>query len=86
MLACTLYEHALLLRHTPGGTDTASAALAAAKAIATSCGMTRLLTVLDRQHEHAPGSLTLAREDRSGASQSSTPPARQPRISSGLIR
>ena len=63
MLAWTLYEHALLLRHTPGETDTASAALAEAKAIAISCGMTRLLTVLDRQHEHAPGSLTLARED-----------------------
>ena len=63
MLACTLYEHALLLRHTPGETDTASAALAEAKAIATSCGMTRLLTVLDLQHEHAPGSLTLTRED-----------------------
>jgi hypothetical protein len=63
MFACTLYEHALLLRYTPRGTDAASAALAEAKAIAISGGMTRLLTVLDRQHEHAPGGLTLARED-----------------------
>ena len=56
MLAHTLYEHARLLPP-----SAASAALAEARAIAADCGMTKLLTVLDKPGQ--PGDLTLHRED-----------------------
>ena len=56
MLAHTLHEHARLL-----DPSAASAALAEARAIAADCGMTKLLTVLDKPGQ--PGDLTLHRED-----------------------
>jgi len=67
MLAHTLREYALLLRHRAGPEDlpAAAAALAEARAIAADCGMTRLLAALG-QHDQPdqPGSaLTLDRED-----------------------
>jgi hypothetical protein len=65
MLAHTLHEHALLLRRRarPGDLAAASAALAEARAIATGCGMTRLLPILDQPGEPSRAALTLNRED-----------------------
>ena len=66
MLAHTLHEHALLLRQRGGPEDVpaASAALAEARAIATDCGMTKLLPLLLHQpDEPSPAALTLNRED-----------------------
>ncbi|TVZ04578.1 hypothetical protein EAS64_19700 [Trebonia kvetii] len=65
MLAHTLHEHALLLRRRGGPEElaAASAALAEARAVATSCGMTKLLPVLDQPDQPAPAALTLNRED-----------------------
>jgi hypothetical protein len=66
MLAHTLREYALLLRHRAGPEDlpAASAALAEARAIAADCGMTRLLAVLDQDEQpRKPGRLTLRHED-----------------------
>jgi hypothetical protein len=64
MLAHTLREYALLLRHRAGPEDlpAASAALAEARAIAADCGMTKLLAVLDQQ-DQPTSALTLNRED-----------------------
>jgi hypothetical protein len=64
MLAHTLHEHALLLQR--GGLEdlaAASAALAEARVIATSCGMTKLLPLLDQPDKPSPAALTLNRED-----------------------
>lgn len=59
MLAHTLHEHARVLNP-----SAASAALAEARAIATDCGMTRLLAALDQaKRPRKPGHLTLRPED-----------------------
>jgi AAA ATPase domain len=67
MLAHTLHEHARLLRQPAGFADpsAAAAALAEARAIATDCGMTKLLAVFDQPDQpDQPGSaLALNRED-----------------------
>ena len=64
MLAHTLREHALLLqRGGPEDLTAASAALAEARAIATSCGMTKLLPLFDQPDKPSPAALTLNRED-----------------------
>jgi AAA ATPase-like protein len=67
MLARTLHEHALLLqqRGGPGDLAAASAALTEARAIATSCGMTKLLPILDQPGTPPPATLTLTRDDDS---------------------
>jgi hypothetical protein len=64
MLAHTLHEHARLLRQPAGFADpsAAAAALAEAQAIATDCGMTKLLAVLD-QPDQQGSALALNRED-----------------------
>jgi len=65
MLAHTLHEHALLLRRRarPEDLPAASAALTEARAIATECGMTKLLPLLDQADKSSPAALTLRRED-----------------------
>jgi AAA ATPase-like protein len=64
MLALTLHEHAPLLRQ-QGNHAAASAALAEARAIATDCGMTRLLSALSRPGppEQPATAVTLRHED-----------------------
>ncbi|HEU5393142.1 MAG TPA: hypothetical protein VFV73_45410, partial [Streptosporangiaceae bacterium] len=64
MLALTLDEHAQLLRQ-QGNHAAASAALAEARAIATDCGMTRLLSALARpgRPEQPATAVTLRHED-----------------------
>jgi hypothetical protein len=66
MLARTLHEHALLLQR--GGPEDAGAAadaLAEARAIATDCGMTKLLPLLDQPAKPASATLTMSRDDDS---------------------
>jgi hypothetical protein len=65
MLARTLHEYARLLqlRGLPEERGAAAAALAEARAIATACGMTRLVPLLDQPGAPAPAALTLSRED-----------------------
>jgi hypothetical protein len=64
MLARTLHEYSLLPQEPSGTQDlpAASAALAEAGAIATECGMTTLLDLLDQPRTPVPGTLALNRD------------------------